>query len=307
MTHDILQSDIELATRLIGDRRPEGEIIRALVHRGIDPVKAAQLLSDLRSGKKVTSQSSAPLEFSLRRRSRPRHHAPETEESPSAPPPEAEVHRKPSGRPAGQDQNSSKVFRWMFAVLVGLALVVVGILLFQRYRARTTSADQPRPAAVMAKSGLPAPLVLELQLDGLRIGGSLVKRDNLLPVVASLLGVPARTNQVAQTGAVIHAYDQQGVLLYSQPGGGTNSIVLDCEGTGGVNGTTSPFAGLLKMEDRVIGPGVDATTLTAIKALGLKNAGGSGSIWNGRYQGLDLVFAYLKSTQHLSLIEIDLK
>ena len=50
MTHDILHSDITLATRLMGDHRPDQEIILALVQRGVDPAKAAKLLDDLRSG-----------------------------------------------------------------------------------------------------------------------------------------------------------------------------------------------------------------------------------------------------------------
>jgi hypothetical protein len=148
---------------------------------------------------------------------------------------------------------------------------------------------------------------LELRPAGLHIGGSLVTGGNVLLTVANVLGVPTRTNQVGQTGTVIYAYDHHGLLIYSQPGGGTNSIVLDCEATGGANGTTSPFVGTIKVEDQVIGPDTDAQTLTGIKQLGLGSPRTGGSVWGGRYHNLELVFAYLKSPRHLSLIEIDLK
>ena len=98
-----------------------------------------------------------------------------------------------------------------------------------------------------------------------------------------------------------------GLLIYSQPGGRTNHIVLDCEATGGANGTTSPFAGTLKVEDQVIGPDTDSQTLAGIKNLGLDNRKSGSSIWGGHYHSLGLIFAYLKSPEHPSLIEIDLK
>ena len=70
-------------------------------------------------------------------------------------------------------------------------------------------------------------------------------------------------------GTIIYAYDVHGLLIYSQPGGRTNHIVLDCEATGGANGTTSPFAGTLRVEDQVIGPDTDSQTLAGMKKLGL--------------------------------------
>ena len=42
MTHDILQSDIDLAIKLRDDQRSDDEIILALVHRGVDPGPAAR-------------------------------------------------------------------------------------------------------------------------------------------------------------------------------------------------------------------------------------------------------------------------
>jgi hypothetical protein len=53
MTHDILESDIELATKLLRSNQPVPEILNTLVRRGIDPGKAVQLVEDLREGKTV--------------------------------------------------------------------------------------------------------------------------------------------------------------------------------------------------------------------------------------------------------------
>jgi len=152
-----------------------------------------------------------------------------------------------------------------------------------------------------------APLALELQPDGLRIGGSLVTGGNLLTAVANLLGTATRTNQAVPAGTIIYAYDLHGLLIYSQTDGRKNYIVLDCEATGGPNGTTSPFAGTLRVEDQLIGPDTDSQTLAGMKKLGLDAPKAGGTIWSGRYNSLGLVFAYLKSPRRPSLIEIDLK
>jgi len=61
------------------------------------------------------------------------------------------------------------------------------------------------------------------------------------------------------------------------------------------------------MEDRVIIPHVDSQKLMAIRELGRKHSESGDSIWNGRYHGLDLVFASFKSPRRPSLIEIDLR
>jgi hypothetical protein len=162
-------------------------------------------------------------------------------------------------------------------------------------------------AARLAPNGKSSPLVLELQPDGLHIGGNLVGGSNLLPAIANVLGAPTRTNQVAAAGTIIYAYDDHGLLIYSQPGGRTNHVVLDCEATGGANGTTSPFAGTLKVEDQVIGPDTDSETLAGFKNLGFDNRKVGNTIWGGHYHSLGLIFAYLRSPEHPSLIEIDLQ
>ncbi len=323
MTSDILQSDIELATRLRGDQRPDDEIISALTHRGVDPAKAAQLLDDLRNGKNVTGQSALAPELGLRRRSRTVSAAPASGERPPSRSPAAK-HRSPSAPPAPRERARSKLSPGLLLALAAVALVLVGFVLFPRSQSGKITAEGPGPAGVTSKptrtppqtsakaaavtqGTLPTPLVLELQPEGLRLGGTLMRRDSFLPAVYKLLGTPSRTNQVARTGALVYAYDHLGLLIYLQPGGGTNSIVLDCDATGGANGTTSPFAGSLKMDNRVIGPDIASQQLAAIAELGLKHPGDSDTIWNGRYHDVELVFAYLKTPQRPSLIELDLK
>ena len=309
MTHDILQSDIELAIRLRDERRPDEEIIRALVHRRVDPAQAAQLLEDLRNGRKVDAPGPMPAEFSLRRRKRIERPRPEAASSP-APTPRS----SPPPRRGARNARGAKIVRWFFLVPVGVVLLVLGAILLERhYNATRATADSKPPlkdgiAALQKQrraNAVAAP-ALELQPDGLRIGGQLVTQDNVLATVAGVLGAPSRTNRVAESGATIYAFDQVGVLVYVQPAGRTNSVMLDCDATGGAHGTALPFAGTLKIGDEIIGPEVDAQMLARLKPLALSSTRSDGSIWGGRYGVLELVFAYLKTPQRLSLIEIDL-
>jgi len=53
MTHDILQSDVDLAKRLLKAKCPDSEIVAALLRRGIDQFDAERLVSDLRQGVQV--------------------------------------------------------------------------------------------------------------------------------------------------------------------------------------------------------------------------------------------------------------
>jgi hypothetical protein len=95
--------------------------------------------------------------------------------------------------------------------------------------------------------------------------------------------------------------------VYADKGAVTDSIVLDFEGMGGTNGTGSPFLGTLKIDNQAIKGDTDSKTLTGIKELGLKDPGADGGIFGGQYNGLEVIFAYLKTPQRLSLVEITLK
>jgi hypothetical protein len=319
MTHDILQSDIELAVRLMEEQRPDAEILKNLAHRGIEAGQAVQLLDELRNGRKVSAGSPFPQVFGPRHR--PRTEPPPTEEPVSAPPPAPERHRRHSSRPKAESRPAIKLFWRIFLVLLAVAALVVGGVFYWRYKTSGAVAEESgQPAAPAAKpakapagvakpigKGSAASLALELGPDGLRLGGSLVTRDNPLSAVVSVLGAPNRTNLLAATGTTVYAFDQQGVLVYVEPAGKTNSIMLDCDATGGANGTTSAFAGTLKLEDQLIGPDTDAQAFAKLKRLGLSSTKSDGSIWGGHYKTVELVFAYLKSPHRLSLIEIDLE
>jgi hypothetical protein len=313
MTHDVLRADIDLAIRLRDDHRPDDEIILALVHRGVDPGQAAQLLDNLSKGIKPTPQSPPSPEMALGRRSRTKSVPPGNEPTRSSHSSRATARNGSSARSAGQGRKRTAVFWLTIAIFVGLVIAAGTIILIQRHKANTNPPEEQEPKAAIPKAAVPSQkpplssLVLELQPDGLHLGGSVVTPDNVLTVVAKTLGVATRTNQVGQADTVIYAYDHAGLLVYSQQGGGTNSIVLDCEANGGIHGTMSPFNGTLTVEGQVIRTDTDPRTLTAIKPLGLSRPGSHNGIWGGRYNGLNLVFAYLKSPQRLSLIEIDLK
>jgi len=309
--------------RLMADGRADDQIVTALVQRRLDPAKAAQLMDDLRHGRKVIAQPALPPEFSLRR-SHSKTAERETRRSSHPRSAESQPRPEPPSAPARMRRKKPPLIWVVAAVLLFLAIVVIGSVLFQRYQpgsgstraqppgapgtsAEPASRESTAGTASASRDASPATLALDLRPDGLRIRGKLVTRDNLLSTVVSLLGLPNRTNQVSQSGMLIYAYDQHGLLIYSQPAGGTNSVVLDCEAIGGANGTTSPFAGTLQVEDHVIGPNTDSQALVAMKQLGLGAPKAGGTIWNGRYKDVDLVFAYLKSSRRPSLIELDLK
>ena len=326
MTHDIVQSDITLAARLIGAERSDEAILQVLANRGVDPVQAAKLLDDLHSGRKPEVRTPLPSEMTMTRRSGPRSAVRQTSMGSSnrsqvPPPPPSEP---PPQRPAPSTRKNAALGKVATASFLVLAVAAVGHALLKRGPsgsvASGTSQTKPastkqavaRPLATpkavqVAPNSKSVPLVLELQPDGLHIGGSLVASSNLLIAMAHVLGPPTRTNQATAAGTITYAYDDHGLLIYSQPGGRTNHIVLDCEATGGANGTTSPFAGTLKVEDQVIGPDTDSQTLAGIKNLGLDNCRSGNSIWGGHYHSVGLIFAYLKSPEHPSLIEIDMK
>jgi hypothetical protein len=133
MTHDILQTDIDLATRLRDDQRPDEEIILALAHRGVDAAKAAELVDNLRNGRAPTPQPLIPPEFARLRRSRSRNVARETGQSPPTRPAPAASRVERQAQPAIQGRKKSVVL-WLAAVaLVGLAIAVVALVLSRNH------------------------------------------------------------------------------------------------------------------------------------------------------------------------------
>lgn len=373
MTHNILPTDIELATRLLAAGRPDDAVITAMVHRGIDPTAAAQLVDDLRNGRRVTSQLPAGLEITPGRRSRSRRDAPSTDAPGVSGAPEPSARRQGSGRRRSESRKGFPALGIIIAAVVCVAAIVTGVLVWNHLRrpseeshsdsqqsptsnrgtvspadsgAKPTNAKSPdtsgparspamaahKPAtgkeqgaavansSAAARNTPPAPattqpvgqrssaeLVLDFQPDGLRINGGLVVAGDIPASVSKVLGVPKRSFAGDEPDTMVYAYDQQGLLVYSGNGASKNTIILDCEGSGGENGTTSPFTGSIKVQNQVIRPGTDSKTLAAIDGLGLSNPGIEGGIWTGRYLNMNLAFAYLNTSKRLSLIEIDFK
>lgn len=323
MTKDLLQSDLEFAKRLINTHRADGEIVTALSHRGVEPGKAAELVRDLRSGKIAEINTVPARQVAAAKRAETDGIEPEPARWPPASQP-----RPPSPKSFG--------VRWLFAGLIlCLAASVVVPSWNHAYHAKTSSLLDELERAPQDNSSLrnqiavrrlnheeaarlkalgaaerslsPNQLVLELQPDGLYIGGSLVSRRNALQAVSQVIGAPTRTNHLEQPKQVIYAYDRHGLLVYSGEGAADDSILLDFDAMGGTHGTQLPFAGTLKVDKNLIHADTDAATLAAIKMLRLSNAGGDESTLRGRCSNLDLYFAYLKTPRRLSLIEINLK
>ena len=291
MTNDILRTDIELATRLLEEKRPDDQIITALTFRGIDPGRAAQVVDDLRNGREVKTQTVLSTGSGLGRRSRTRDASREASQDQSSRSSKVESHPKAPRHGAARHHEKPRISWVVPALVVVLVAVVAGIVMVQRHRAAASS----------------APLVLELQPDGLRIGGHHVTPANVLTAVANSLGAATRTNRIGQTDTVVYAYDPQGLMICAQKAGGTNSIILDCDASGGANGTLSAFTGTITVDGQVIRPDIDPQTLTAIKQLEFSRPGSDNNVWRGRYHDLQLAFSYLKSPRRPSLIEIDLK
>jgi hypothetical protein len=357
MTPNILPTDIDLASKLAASGRPPGDIVSALVSRGVDPATAAQVADDLLHGRRVEPQIPPALEISPRRRRRSGEASPpEGQPAPSnfAPQPSAPSRNRPRNRP-GPKRFELSIAQWLLAIAaLGAVGVAIGLLVVdaRRHSGRDSQGNRPRATVTTRDSGraadlnrttqqssspaanpaapsqtpnqgpsqagpstpataakpLPAELDIELKSNGLALRGKLITRSNILAAVTELLGEPRIATRPGPSEKGIYAFDTQGVLVYSGEAAGAESLVLDCDGTGGPNGAANPFRGSLRIEDHVIRPDTDSETLAAFKQLGLNNPGTSGSgIFSGHYQGFDLAFAYLRSPRHLSLIEVDLK
>jgi hypothetical protein len=152
MIHDILQTDIELATRLRTEQRPDEEIIQALVYRGVDRSSAAGLVDDLRNGRARTSQSPLPPEFAHARRSRSKNTTSGTGESSTATPPQAESRHGRRARRAAQERKQAAAIWLGITIFVAVAVVVVALVLSRRHQDQANSPDVQTPKAASAKT-----------------------------------------------------------------------------------------------------------------------------------------------------------
>ena len=119
MIHEIVSSDVELARGMMDSGRSDIEILAYLASRSVEPAKAAQLVDDLRHGRKPSAQ----LPFELRPAAPSAVGGPRTagEEAQSA----KHAHRKRSG--SGKHKRSA--IPWWFVILLGITALALGYLL----------------------------------------------------------------------------------------------------------------------------------------------------------------------------------
>jgi len=322
MTKDILQSDLDVAMRLIKTSSDDSEIVAALKLRGVALTKAAQLVHDLRAGRLVTPV--VPVRSTLR--SNPATGTTDTGMRPPGPEPSLEPDRRTTRPANGAPKTKYRKTRAGFGAravvafcLAASACAAAWVWTTGIYR-RSTAAKNDTEIRAFASEGstkimngsaaaalLPSSsIVLELQPDGLHLAGSIITCGNALRAISAAFGPPTRTNRIEQANKVVYAYDRHGILIYSGKGSGDDAIVLDYDGVGGTNGTTLPFAGTLKCEEQLIQADTSSSRLTSMKQLGLSNRGTEEGTFQARCYNLDLVFAYLNGPARLSLIEINL-
>jgi hypothetical protein len=114
MTGDVLPSDVEFARGLLNSSLSDPEILEHLLTRGIDRDKAAQLLDDLRHGRKPQVQ----VHFALGSTGRTQHRRP-----------------KPSRRnnlaQSGGSMRRRAVGLWWFILIAVIFCCVIGYAFFR--------------------------------------------------------------------------------------------------------------------------------------------------------------------------------
>jgi len=290
MTRDVLQTDIDLAEELLLAGRPQSEIVAALVCRGILADVAARVTSDLRDVRLVTPASPwvAGRNEAWKRQLQGQ--------------PEEEAERSPG-------RGATFSVPWFSIVILGACAVSVVAFVMSDHHPEPTANEHrsQKGAPIAARLSAPDSLVLEIKQDGLRIGGRLISRENAFRTVSDVIGAPTRTNLIPGLDRVIYVYDRHGLLIYSQLNAGDDSVVLDFETIAGTNATRIPFTGTLKIDHTVIGASTTPGSLASFKELGLSQQGVDSGLFGGRYEGMEINFAYLTNTQHLSLVEINLR
>lgn len=303
MTHDILQSDIDLARKLLHAGRPANEIVTALGHRGIDSDRAARLVADLQSGKTV--EPDKPIKINLS--PAPAPPAPHQSDIKSGPTASTGKRTAPS-RPRQQKEPASP---WFTIIALVSAAVCIAAFVFLSRRSHRAASLPPAPipdSRPAARPGLtPKSITIQIETNGVQLCGTELRRENFLNSVFQVLGTPPRTNQVEKANQTIYGYDDFGFLIYSTPDSADYSIVLDFEGSDGIAGTKSAFVGSLKVDDHFVHAGTDAISLGRIRELGLETPTSASGIFSAQYGTMKLVFGYLKSPERLSLVEIDFK
>jgi hypothetical protein len=121
MIHELVSSDVDFARGMMDSGHPDAEILGYLASRGLDPAKAAQLVDDLRHGRKPDAQ----LPFELRPAGHRAVGGGETARK--EPQPGQSFHRQ---RPRSGKHNRSAI-PWWFVLLVVIALLALGYVLLE--------------------------------------------------------------------------------------------------------------------------------------------------------------------------------
>ena len=122
MIREILSSDVELARRMLNSNHSDAEILACLTSRGVEPVKAANLLDDLNHGR----EPSAQLAYVLGVRVSPSSSGPQSvgaDALPTSETPRKHAHRSGSHARPGVP--------WWFILLALIFMVALGYALFE--------------------------------------------------------------------------------------------------------------------------------------------------------------------------------
>ena len=121
MIHEILSSDIDFARGMMDSGHPDTEILGYLASRGLEPAKAAQMVDDLRHGRKPNVR--LPAEFLPAGHSAAgRKVTANKEATPVAP-----AHQKRSG----SRKHKRSAIPWWFILLAVIALLALGYVLLE--------------------------------------------------------------------------------------------------------------------------------------------------------------------------------
>jgi hypothetical protein len=287
MTGDLLQSDIELVRKLISEGQSDSAILTTLQFRKLAPDKAQQLVADLRGGVPVQADP-VPI--------------PHWEAATAGDMPRQEDKSRQIRSDRGhRDEPIASGFPWFrVALLLVIAISVTAIFVLSR---RTPAVNAIAPP--ITPLNLASNISVEIQQGDLLVCGRPINRSNALMVLSDLLGPPSRTNRVENLNKIIYAYDTNGIVLFSD-NDQNDSIVLYFERVGGANGAELPFTGTFKVHTNSLDVKTESKTLAAISQLNLSE-NPTNPILSGHCNGFNLSFAYLKTTDRLSLVQVDLQ
>jgi len=296
MTDEILQTDIDLARRLIDEGRADAEIIDLLARRKIASNRASRLISELREGRAVEPDRvwrSVALQG-------------EPTVSPSR-------QTTASSQKEGRNRPSARIRVPWFRILVAAGvLFCIGMAVWfgrqrnERVREQSRQAGAASAPKTSASESVDAAgLQIEIGEGALKLRGQQIGREDALRVFASTLGPPSRTNHVEGVDKIVYLFDDYGVLIYPGGGDNPNSVVIDFEGTGGTHSTAKPFTGKVRILEEDLNRDTDPKTLSIMEKLNARDHAGNTGIYNLQLKGLRVVLASLARADRISLITID--